>query len=706
MSEWDGTPWGGTAVVPPADNRVIVAKAATGWEQFAYSGAKPVSAVTRSPLRRMAEEQALYWTHPWIRVAERAVTRRVSGLAWHIEDGRDDSEVLDDATDPRLRAVRELLEKPQANLPLKQRQPGIDSWSNLVSITSRHVGLCGMTHWFFDEPNGDGTPNAVLYVNPARMWPVTTSQGQLVGWKLDPTDAYGGGGTEITLEEVLTFYLEPPDWGGMTTGLVHAAWQKAQITTSGDRHYLDSLSSGGRLAGLVTPREGTLSDEQFAIAQRELRNAQESPDSSKLLTILRGPVDYHRTTGTAQEMDLSGYAAMTRSDILSIWGVPDTQEGIPGAGGLNSGETRKYDEAVLYQGAVHERVRVIRDTTQFGLLDRFEATGISPQLVIEEPTFDDRAPSFELASKAKDQPLTRNERRDLLGMDPLPEYGPDGEPLGLAIDLPAQIVTIAQGEESERPQPPGRFGRAPKVEPEPLPPIVTEVPQIPASFEAKASTLNRAAITKRFEPIIRKAVASVLAKQQADIAAKVADKGAHLAAKPGDRTWWNAGYWDKTLLDAIKRGVLGLGGTVVSQINVPAKADPFTDAVMQALLVSVAKRVKGINQTTRDLLAAIIADGFAEGLAPAEVASRITTATGFDAVRAELIARTETAQVYNEAALRSYTELGVSQVEAIDGDEDEECAARNGQVFSVEEAMSIEDHPNGTLDWVPIYGGA
>ena len=57
---------------------------------------------------------------------------------------------------------------------------------------------------------------------------------------------------------------------------------------------------------------------------------------------------------------------------------------------------------------------------------------------------------------------------------------------------------------------------------------------------------------------------------------------------------------------------------------------------------------------------------------------------------------------YNGAAIASYDDAGVSEVQAIDGDGDEECAARDGETFSLEEADSIEDHPNGTLDWVPI----
>jgi hypothetical protein len=58
---------------------------------------------------------------------------------------------------------------------------------------------------------------------------------------------------------------------------------------------------------------------------------------------------------------------------------------------------------------------------------------------------------------------------------------------------------------------------------------------------------------------------------------------------------------------------------------------------------------------------------------------------------------------YNSAALDSYREFGVTEVEAIDGDEDDECATRDGQVYPVDEAYAIEDHPNGTLDWAPYF---
>jgi SPP1 gp7 family putative phage head morphogenesis protein len=202
----------------------------------------------------------------------------------------------------------------------------------------------------------------------------------------------------------------------------------------------------------------------------------------------------------------------------------------------------------------------------------------------------------------------------------------------------------------------------------------------------------------------------VLVEQRQDIVNRVVLHGAQLTRKPTDRKpWWPSdAYWDERLEKALKRSLGNLASTVTVRVAdaLPAKADPFTDSVLVSILTSLGKRIRGINQTTRDTIAGIVEQAFGRGLAPIEVADLIEDATAFNPARAETIARTETAIVYNEAAIRSYREYGVEQVQAIDGDEDEECAARNGQIYTVDEAMEIQDHPNGTLDWVPILGPA
>jgi SPP1 gp7 family putative phage head morphogenesis protein len=134
-------------------------------------------------------------------------------------------------------------------------------------------------------------------------------------------------------------------------------------------------------------------------------------------------------------------------------------------------------------------------------------------------------------------------------------------------------------------------------------------------------------------------------------------------------------------------------------------ADPFTNKVQALVVSNIGNRVVGINETTRLAIARIIEQLLGVGdetRTISDIAGAVEDLGTFDAARAEMIARTETAFAFNTAALTSYDQYGVKQVQAIDGDHDEVCAERNGKVYPVAEAMDIEDHPNGTLDWVPL----
>lgn len=138
--------------------------------------------------------------------------------------------------------------------------------------------------------------------------------------------------------------------------------------------------------------------------------------------------------------------------------------------------------------------------------------------------------------------------------------------------------------------------------------------------------------------------------------------------------------------------------------------DTTSDSAVRRVVMDGGARITGINGTTRDrvmsIVQTVVASGMERGLGAAQIADELEAslddAATFGEYRSELIARTETMMAYNGATLTSYTGYGVEKVQAIDGDQDEVCAARNLKVMSVMEAFDITDHPNGTLDWVPV----
>lgn len=127
--------------------------------------------------------------------------------------------------------------------------------------------------------------------------------------------------------------------------------------------------------------------------------------------------------------------------------------------------------------------------------------------------------------------------------------------------------------------------------------------------------------------------------------------------------------------------------------------------IEERLLAELGHRIVNITERTRQKVIVAVERGIADGLGAAELGKVVEDIAGFRPYRAEVIARTETNRVLNLSQLESFRASGITQVMAIDGDEDAECAARNGQTYSLEEALAIEDHPNGTLDWVPMALG-
>ncbi len=435
----------------PAPRPLPPAKAATGIGATWMTYDSPLASGSRDPRRRMAEAQAIGRSNDTIREAERVIGAKFSTVPWHLEDG--DGNRIDDGSPERYRAILAMLERPYSPKAGEPVSASPKTRSELWAVTSRHMGLCGPAFWVLDQMEQLGhTPLQLLYVNPARMAPALNDHGALIGWVCD-------SGTrqpiEFATDEVLVFNLEPPDEGHTATGLVETALMKAELERLIDRHAIGVMGSGGRLPGVFSPPAtgGSIPQDQFEQLQKDVRTIAESPDASRRALLLKGPIEFTRTGANPAELDLVALANMGHERLLELWGVPKSQLAGLGSIGMNSGEAKAYDEASLWQNAVGPRLRAFREVLQFGLLDRYAKLGLSVQLVIEEPEFDDEAPRYELASKALAQPLTNDERRAIMGYDPFPD-----EALGRAIWMPINIGPAAEPSEAPAAKagPPGK----------------------------------------------------------------------------------------------------------------------------------------------------------------------------------------------------------------------------------------------------------
>lgn len=129
------------------------------------------------------------------------------------------------------------------------------------------------------------------------------------------------------------------------------------------------------------------------------------------------------------------------------------------------------------------------------------------------------------------------------------------------------------------------------------------------------------------------------------------------------------------------------------------------DKVLNKLLLNVGEDIDDILDTTRVMVQETVQQGIAQGVGAAELGDMLEQAAAFDEYRAETIARTETATLLNRASVESYREFGITHVTVIDGDDDDECAAANGQVWTLEQAEAEPiEHPNCVRDFAPFFG--
>jgi hypothetical protein len=133
--------------------------------------------------------------------------------------------------------------------------------------------------------------------------------------------------------------------------------------------------------------------------------------------------------------------------------------------------------------------------------------------------------------------------------------------------------------------------------------------------------------------------------------------------------------------------------------------DPFTQHFMTAY---VGERISQLEQTTKDDVIRIIRNRFDDqgDKSIATLRDEIFDAVGekfesYEEYRATRIARTETGITFNHG-----TALAAAQnefdLDVIDGDDDDESAAANGEIWSPEEALADPlEHPNCVRDFAP-----
>lgn len=128
------------------------------------------------------------------------------------------------------------------------------------------------------------------------------------------------------------------------------------------------------------------------------------------------------------------------------------------------------------------------------------------------------------------------------------------------------------------------------------------------------------------------------------------------------------------------------------------------DPWLRRLLDDAGERIQDITQTTRVAVSRALQEATAQGLSLQETAALLGDLFEFSPARAMMIARTEISSAQNRAATARWRESGlVQEVTIFDGDSDAECAAANGQTWTLDEFdANPSEHPNCIRTATPV----
>lgn len=138
--------------------------------------------------------------------------------------------------------------------------------------------------------------------------------------------------------------------------------------------------------------------------------------------------------------------------------------------------------------------------------------------------------------------------------------------------------------------------------------------------------------------------------------------------------------------------------------------DEFGDDTVQPWVESRVKfAIDSIDQTVRQELQTWLEAELQKTVDPASIAAAAEEHfEQFPDTHADRATRTEAVDAFNHGTLAALHLAGVAQVQAHDASDgtdlktDAECIARNGRVYTIDEAMQEPTHPNDTLYWTPL----
>ena len=569
------------------------------------------------------------------------------------------------------------------------------------------------------ERNRAGKVSALYHLRPDRVRIIGGDHG---------AEGYvytvGGKDYSIPVEDIC--HLALPNPGGDLYGL--SPLQVLARNVNLDLNMTDFakvyFQNAGVPSGLLKIKRRLNSQEEASVIRSRWRSQFGGKSNFHRVAILDEDADYVPMANSPKDMALPELHDLTESRICAVFGVPAI---LVGANvGLQRSTYSNYREARM---AFHSETlepmvsRILRHFNRNMMDDYPGNETLTVDWAAMRSGLDDReAMTSRVTGLFAGGILTLNEARDQLGLEAVMD--------GAVRRIPAAVFEVAEGAPA-----PVAVGAAPVEESLPTG-TIKEWPTLKAPRVApRAGILRRQLLedretetdqmtkeVQRFFRGLRNRVDGILGRwmERSGAESKEFPPDFNPAALLPDGAL-------PDLVAIVERAMLRMSKKTVDAINANGLAGtlewsqqlPF----VQSVLVQAPSRATMIHGTTNRAISRAVATALEQGYSVGQLA-RGVPADKFPGLRsiltetenrARMIARTEIMRTQNQTSIGFFKDQGFQYVRAddIDGDPGDTyvdpgdpygrtCAERNGQVYTVEQAQDIDDHPNGTLNWQPM----
>ena len=595
----------------------------------------------------------------------------------------------------------------------------ISDWYSFVETLVTYLNVAGNTYTL-KERNRSGKVSALYHLRPDRVRIIGGDHGA-EGY------VYTVGGKDYSIPREDICHLALPNPGGDLYGL--SPLQVLARNVNLDLNMTDFakvyFQNAGVPSGLLKLKRRLNTQEEASVIRSRWRSQFGGRNNFHRIAVLDEDADYVPMANSPKDMALTELHDLTESRICAVFGVPAI---LVGANvGLQRSTYSNYREARM---AFHSETlepmvsRILRHINR----NMFDEYSGNETLTVDwaemRSGLDDReAMTSRVTGLFAGGILTLNEAREQLGLQAVTD--------GAIRRIPAAIFEVAEGTPA-----PVAVGAAPVEESLPVG-TLKEWEGLPAlkapRVARRAGLLRRQLLEDREEETdrmakqvqrhfrgLRNRVDGILGRymERGGSESKDFPFDADMLMPPGEIP---------SLTSILESAMMRMSKKTFAAINANGLAGTLDWSeklpVVQSVMVQAPTRAVMIHRTTNQAIKRAVSMALDRGYS-IEQLSRGVPDDKFPGLRSiltetenrsRLIARTEIMRTQNQTTVGFYKEQGFAFVRAddVDGDADDTyvdpgdpygrtCIERHGQIYSLEDAQNIDDHPNGTLNWQPM----